>query len=152
MNGQTGSRSTGPFASRRRPISRRRFLRGSAVALALPFLESMVVPFARASAAAAPRRMFCICNNLGVLPRPFFPKDAGRDYTPSPYLQLLQEHRADFTVLSGVSHPNVDGGHPSDISFLTAAPHPASSSFRNTISLDQPGAEPVGDQKPVPPP
>ena len=41
MNPQTGSRSTAPFASRRRPISRRRFLRGSAVALALPFLDSM---------------------------------------------------------------------------------------------------------------
>jgi BMFP domain-containing protein YqiC len=114
------------------------------VAMALPILESMASPFARASATAVPRRMFCICNNLGVLPRPFFPDDAGRDYTPSPYLKLLQEHRADFTVLSGVSHPNVDGGHPSDISFLTAAPHPASSSFRNSISLDQLVAERIG--------
>src|SRR4051794_35318117 len=144
MNVQTGSRPKGAFASRRRPISRRRFLRGSAVAMALPFLESMGVPFARASAAAVPRRMFCICNNLGVLPRPFFPKDAGRDYTPSPYLKLLQEHRADFTVLSGVSHPNVDGGPPSDISFLTAAPHPASSSFPHSISLHQLVADRVG--------
>src|SRR4051812_23987623 len=38
----------------------------------------------------------------------------------------------------------VDGGHPSDIAFLTAAPHPASSSFRNTISLDQYIAERIG--------
>lgn len=88
--------------------------------------------------------MFCVCNNLGVLPEPFFPKNAGQDYTPSPYLKLLQEHRADFTVLSGVSHPFVDGGHPSDISFLTAAAHPASSSFRNSISLDQLVAERIG--------
>jgi hypothetical protein len=78
------------------------------------------------------------------LPEHFFPKDAGRDYTLSPYLKLLEEHRADFTVLSGVSHPFVDGGHPSDISFLTAAPHPASSSFRNSISLDQFVAERIG--------
>src|SRR3954466_8113377 len=145
MNPHTGSRFTARFASRRRPITRRRFLRGSAVAMALPFLESIAAPFARASAASAPRRMFCICNNLGVLPRPFFPSDAGRDYTPSPYLKLLQEHRDDFTVLSGVSHPNVDGGHPSDICFLTAAPHPASSSFRNSISLDQLVAERIGN-------
>jgi hypothetical protein len=114
------------------------------VALALPLLEAMRAPFARAADGPVPRRMFCICNNLGVLPEPFFPKDAGRDYTPSPYLKLLQEHRADFTVLSGVSHPFVDGGHPSDIAFLTAAPHPASSSFRNTISLDQLVAERIG--------
>jgi len=145
MNPQPGSPFPAPFASTRRPISRRRFLRGAAVAIALPWLESMGAPFTRAaSPAAAPRRIFCICNNLGVLPGPFFPTDAGRDYTPSPYLKLLQEHRADFTVLSGVSHPFVDGGHPSDISFLTAAPHPASSSFRNSISLDQLVAERIG--------
>ncbi len=148
MNLQTGSTFPVPFASTRRPVSRRRFLRGAAVAVALPLLEAMRAPFARGAAGPAPRRprrMFCICNNLGVLPGPFFPRDAGRDYTPSPYLKLLQEHRADFTVLSGVSHPFVDGGHPSDIAFLTAAPHPASSSFRNSISLDQLVAERIGN-------
>ena len=88
--------------------------------------------------------MFAICNNLGLLPDLFFPTGSGRDYVASPYLKLLEEHRKDFTVLNGVSHPNVDGGHPSDISFLTAAPHPASSSFRNTISLDQYIAERIG--------
>src|SRR4051812_20841690 len=146
MSPQSGSESAAPFASRRRPISRRRFLRGSAVAMALPFLESMRAPFARSANAPGPvpRRMFCICNNLGVLPKPFFPEGTGRDYALSPYLKHLEEHRADFTVLSGVSHPFVDGGHPSDICFLTAAPHPASSSFRNSISLDQLVAEKIG--------
>jgi BMFP domain-containing protein YqiC len=143
MNPQTGSPSPAPFASTRRPLSRRRFLRAAAVSLALPALEAMQAPFARAGG-PVPRRLFCVCNNLGVLPGPFFPTEAGRDYTPSPYLKLLQEHRADFTVLSGVSHPFVDGGHPSDIAFLTAAPHPASSSFRNSISLDQFVAERIG--------
>ena len=145
MDGQAGPRSGAASTSTRRAISRRRFLRGSAVAMSLPFLESMRAPFARAAAGPVPRRMFCICNNLGVLPGPFFPDGEGRDYPPSPYLRLLQEHRPDFTVLSGVSHPNVDGGHPSDIAFLTAAPHPASSSFRNSISLDQLVAERIGN-------
>jgi len=144
MNPQAGSTFHSRFAFTRCPIRRRRFLRGAAVAMALPFLESMKASFAWAAADSAPRRMFCICNNLGVLPEPFFPKDAGRKYTPSPYLKLLQDHREDFTVLSGLSHPFVDGGHPSDISFLTAAPHPASSSFRNSISLDQLVAERIG--------
>ena len=143
--------SRGPFVSRRRPISRRRLLRAAGVAMSLPFLESMTPPFARSALAAAespdgpPRRFFAICNNLGLLHDPFFPKDSGRGYTPSPYLQLLQEHRNDFTVMSGVSHPNVDGGHPSDIAFLTGAPHPASGSFRNSISLDQLIAERLGN-------
>lgn len=141
----------GPGSVRGQAIPRRRFLRGAGVAMSLPFLSAMAPAFARAGAPEAspdgkraPRRMLAICNNLGVLPEHFFPTDEGFDYQPSHYLTFLQEHRADFTVFSGVSHPNVDGGHPSDISFLTAAPHPASSSFRNSISLDQHVAEHVG--------
>ncbi len=88
--------------------------------------------------------MLGICNNLGLLGDQFFPTTAGRDYVASPYLALLQEHRQDFSVFSGVSHPNVDGGHPADVCFLTAAPHPGSSSFRNTLSLDQHIAEQIG--------
>jgi hypothetical protein len=129
----------------RRAISRRTMLRGVGVGLALPLLNAMS-PAARAQAPSAPRRMFAICNNLGLLPGEFFPADAGAGYAPSNYLKAIQEYRKDFTVFSGVSHPNVDGGHPADISFLTAAPHPASSSFRNTISLDQYVAERIGNQ------
>jgi hypothetical protein len=128
-----------------RAISRRAMLRGVGVGLALPFLNAMSPATARAQS-AGPRRMFAICNNLGLLPGEFFPADAGPDYAPSNYLKILQDFRKDFTVFSGVSHPNVDGGHPADISFLTAAPHPASSSFRNTISLDQYIAERIGIQ------
>jgi hypothetical protein len=43
-------------------------------------------------------------------------------------------------------HPNVDGGHPADVCFLTAAAHPGSGGFRNTISLDQFIAERIGPQ------
>jgi hypothetical protein len=57
---------------------------------------------------------------------------------------MLGEHRDDFTVFSGVWHPDVDGGHPADNCFLTAAPHPGSGGFRNTISLDQFAAERIG--------
>jgi hypothetical protein len=88
--------------------------------------------------------MLGICNNLGLLPDLFFPKGSGRDYAASPYLEALNAHRNNFTVFSGVSHPNVDGGHPADVCFLTAAPHPGSGSFRNTISLDQYIAEQIG--------
>lgn len=154
MNPTSNHKSFGrfPFVSSRRPLSRRGFLRGAGVALSLPFLEAMT-PTITAGAASpsvqggdgVPRRMLAICNNLGLLPDHFFPTEgAGRDYVPSPCLKLLQEHRDSFTVFNGVSHPNVDGGHPSDISFLTAAAHPASSSFRNSISLDQHIAERIG--------
>jgi hypothetical protein len=138
---------TPAFASTRRPVSRRGFLRGAGVALSLPMLDAMRPAFAREpDPAKAPRRLFAVCNNLGLLPEEFFPAQAsaGRDYTPSPYLEVLKDHRKDFTVFSGVMHPDVDGGHPADNCFLTAAPHPGNAGFRNTISLDQYAAERVG--------
>lgn len=133
-------------------MSRRRFLWGTGILLTLPMLDAMTPAFAAvrkmANAAATPggkpRRMFGICNNLGLLPENFFPKQGGRDYQLSPYLEGLKEHRNDFTVFSGVSHPDVDGGHPADNCFLTAAPHPGSAGFRNTISLDQYIGERIG--------
>ena len=134
-----------PYISLQRHLSRRRFLRGTGIALGLPLLEAMMPAFAKAAApAAAPRRMLAVCNNLGLLPDQFFPTGAGRDYQLSPYLEMLKEHREGFTVFSGVSHPDVDGGHPADNCFLTAAPHPGSGGFRNTISLDQYLAERIG--------
>jgi hypothetical protein len=142
-----------PFVSTRPALSRRNFLRGAGIVLSLPLLEAMRPVFAGALAAKVdasltpggkPRRVLAICNNLGVLPQNFFPKNTGADYELSPYLNLLKEHRNDFTVFSGVSHPDVDGGHPADNCFLTAAPHPGRGSFRNTISLDQYIGERIG--------
>lgn len=128
-------------------LARRSFLRSAGVALALPLLDAMRPALARDRANdPIPRRFLGICNNLGLLADEFFPKQAGKDYPLSPYLSLLERHRKDFTVVSGVSHPDVDGGHPADICFLTAAPHPSSGGFRNTISLDQYIAEHIGAQ------
>jgi hypothetical protein len=132
-------------------LSRRTFLRGAGVAMTLPLLESMSPAIAAdtvaaaAPAAAVPRRMVFICTTLGIHGPNFFPEGAGgRDYALSPYLQTLAAHRDRFTVFSGVSHPDVDGGHHSESSYLTAAAHPGSNSFRNTVSLDQLVAEKIG--------
>ena len=140
-----------PSLSLGRPLSRRKFLRGAGILMSLPMLEAMTPAFAGIAKTAAgaaptvkPRRMFGICNNLGLLPEHFFPKEDGPDYALSPYLEVLKEHRDDLTVFSGVWHPDVDGGHPADNCFLTAAPHPGSAGFRNTISLDQYISERIG--------
>src|SRR5215470_8912912 len=141
-----------PYLSTQRTFSRRKFLRGVGILLSLPMLDAMTPVFAGAVKRAAadatpggrPRRFFGICNNLGLLPEHFFPKESGRDYGLSPYLEVLKEHRNNFTVFSGVWHPDVDGGHPADNCFLTAAPHPGSAGFKNTISLDQYVGERIG--------
>ena len=129
------------------PISRRAFLRGAGVALALPYLDAMW-PRAFAADAAAPRRMVAICTSLGIYTPSLFPKESGRDYALTPYLQTIKDHRSDFTVFSGVSHPDQNGadGHTSEMTWLTSAKHPGLGGFRNTISLDQFVAEKIGIQ------
>lgn len=119
-----------------RRFSRRTFLRGAGVTLALPLLEVMT-PLRAQAAVTPPRRMICINTTLGLHTPNLFPSAAGKDYELTPYLEPLQEFRREFTVFSGLSHPEVDGGHPAEMCYLTAAPHPRADNFKNTISLDQ---------------
>jgi len=128
-----------------RRLTRRTLLRGTGVALALPLLESMF-PARAADRLPAPQRFVAINIPLGFHGPDFFPQQAGADYELSSYLQVAKEVRQDFTVISGTSHPDVDGGHSAEKSFLTAAPHPGAPSFTNTISLDQFLAKRIGDE------
>ena len=141
------NKPAGPAVVLRRVLPRRQFLRGAGVAFGLPILDAMRPAFAAGNGTGdVPRRMLAICNNLGLLPAGFFPAQPGKDYTPSPYLKVLDQFRDDYTVFSGVSHPDVDGSHASEVCFLTAAPHPANGGFRNSISLDQYMADRIGER------
>ena len=124
------------------PISRRTFLRTSGIALALPWLESLAV----AGGPAAPRRMVTVCTGFGLYGPSFFPEKAGRDYEASEYLKVLDGLRDQFTVFSGISHPEIGGDHASEACFLTSAKHPTAGGFRNTVSLDYVAAKHVGNQ------
>ena len=86
-----------------RQFDRRRFLRAAGVTLALPLLDGVRSLSGKEKASQTPRRMLLISNNLGVLPKSFFPKSNGRDYELSPYLQDLADCRNDFTVISGLA-------------------------------------------------
>src|SRR2546430_4695666 len=100
MNTRPTSNSAA-FISTRPALSRRKFLRGAGILLSLPLLDAMTPAFAAAArrrlgagaTPGRPHRMFGICNNLGLLPENFFPQDSGREYTLSPYLEGLREHR-----------------------------------------------------------
>src|SRR3954447_23630507 len=133
---------------------RRTMLRAAGVAVTLPLLDGMAPRRARAATAVSPpRRMVCINTPLGLHPPFFFPQAAGKDYELSPYLEALKEFRDDFSVISGLSHPDVGPSHDSNQSFLTAAPHPERrAGFRNRISLDQFAAEQIYGPAPFPPP
>jgi hypothetical protein len=129
-------------------LERRQFLRAAGVALALPCLDAFS-PLRASDAEGEPRRrMVCICMPLGLHAPNFFPEKAGKDYELTPYLELLQDYREDFTVVSGLTHPGMSSGfaHQATASFLTGVPGAGRPGFRNAISVDQLAAENIGDR------
>ncbi len=134
----------------RNRIDRRTFLRGTGVAIGLPILNAMPGAAGRAAdrrqSKQDVRRMLAICAPLGIHTPYLFPEQSGSDYQVTPYLEPLEALRDRFTVISGLQHPDVDGGHSAEQSFLTGAAHPGQPSFRNTISVDQFAAERIGHE------
>lgn len=121
--------------------NRRQFLKTSSVLLALPWLESL----APAAETAPPKRLVNICTSFGLYGPSFFPEAAGAEYKPSEYLEVLGDLRRQFTVFSGISHPEIGGDHASEACFLTSAKHPTAAGFRNTVSLDYVAAKHVAN-------
>jgi hypothetical protein len=118
------------------------------VALALPCLDAFSPARAAGVAIDPRRRMVCICAPLGLRPDNFFPEKTGKDYEATPYLEVLQDYREDFTVISGLTHTGMSSGfaHQSSAAFLTGVPGAGRIGFRNSISLDQLAAEHIGDK------
>ena len=128
-----------------KPISRRAALKASGVAIALPLLESME-PAIGHEPMAPPKRMVLICNALGLHSPSLFPRTSGTDYANTEYLELLKAHRSDFTLFSGLSHPDQNGREPHDteMTWLSAARNPGLGGFKNSISVDQYAAMKLG--------
>ena len=145
-------------------LDRRRFLRGSGIALALPCFES----FAGISVGAKQRnprkpelsakRLACFYMPDGV-PMPladdpayqdwaWFPHGSGKQFKLTKCLEPLEPLRDELTILSGFSHPSARNihGHSNADQFLTGAPTGPSGDYVNAISLDQEYATHIGDQ------
>ncbi len=126
--------------------SRRTFLRGAGVCLAVPALEALARPVAQAAATTPPRRMVCVGNEFGMYPKAFWPTEVGRDYRLPPLLEPLDEHRDRLTVFSHLDH-GLKGGHFAVHTFLTGVKSSEASGMPDGgISLDQRAAEFVGSQ------
>ncbi|TWU47470.1 hypothetical protein Poly51_52700 [Rubripirellula tenax] len=121
-------------------VDRRRILRGSGLALALPMLESISPRRATAAAVSSPRtkRLVTIGTYLGFHLPSFSPSEQGRDYTMSPVLKPLEDLRNEFSVFSGLDH-RAPNGHQNWKNYLTGKGTPG-------ISLDQIVAKSIGDQ------
>jgi len=140
-------------------LDRRRFLRGTGVALALPLFESVALSSpVPGTGSENLKRLACIYFPDGVpMPLPedpaykdwsWFPHGSGKDFTFSKVGEVFQPVRDDLTVLSGFSHPSARTvhGHSNSDQFLTAAATGSHGPYANTISLDQVYAAHVGDQ------
>ena len=119
--------------------------------MALPLLDAMTPIRTRASApvAAKPSRSVFVYIPNGVNGMTWQCTKDGTDFPLSPSLQPLEKHRNDFTVFSGLHHPNCLGeGHVCADTWLSGAKIEAQSGrkYENSISCDQVMAEVVGQK------
>jgi len=136
--------------------SRRSFLRGLGTLMALPALEALTprsYAAAKAAANATPTRMAFLYVPNGVNVAQWFPTGEGANYQLGPTLKALEEHRADFSIISGLAQDkarsNGDGGGDharSYASFLTGVQpkKTAGTDIHLGISVDQIAANKLG--------
>jgi hypothetical protein len=134
------------------PLHRRTFLRAAGVYIGLPLLDAMLpigLGAEQKAAAMRAKRMLLISRPLGYHAPNFFPEKAGKDYELTRYLKPLADHRADFTVFSGIAHRGYPGGHHAEVALFTGvAPERVRdmNDIRNSVSLDQEVAEKLGGE------
>ncbi len=125
-------------------LSRRNFLKGAGVAIALPVMESWSPPAWAAAAKNKPVKRFVgLSNNYGVYQKAFFPdaKQAGAGYDMPETLKSLEKHRKDVTLFQNLDH-GFTGGHQGVPVFLSGVrPVLAHNYPELNISLDQKLAE-----------
>lgn len=134
-------------------FSRRAFLRGTGVALALPWMETFAD---QSQADQTPRRFVSVYHPDGVgLPLKtdpawkdwsWFPRGGERDFVLTKVLDTLEPLRNDITIYSGLSHPAARQvhGHSNADQYLTGAATGGHGPYKNSISLDQVYAEYAG--------
>jgi hypothetical protein len=88
-------------------LSRRTFLRGAGVTMALPLLDAMVPAFAAQSRTAAgpPERFGVVYMPCGVYPDVWHPDEAGSDFTFKQVMRPLEPFRDKLVTVSGMQAP-----------------------------------------------
>ena len=140
-------------------LSRRTFLRGAGVTLALPLLDSMLpaqTPLAKT--AAAPKSRFCgIYVPHGATMDKWTPAQEGAGFEFTESLKPLEKYRNRVNVVTNLAHP-LAGGVGSDAGadharsaavFLSGA-HPEKGSVHVGVTVDQVLAEHIGQETPLP--
>ena len=145
-------------------LSRRRFLRGLGVCVALPAFESLGLagPLAAATgtkqlaatASGAPLRTAFVYFPNGAIPKAWWPTSAGADFQLKNSLQALAPYKSSIQVLGGLNHRTADGGADGggdhargNGTFLTGVRLKKSATdIRVGVSIDQVIARRIGER------
>lgn len=148
-------------------LSRRRFLRGAKVALALPWLPSLLPTTSGFAAGGGlspslgqdgtpPLRNAFIYFPNGVWEKDWTPAGTGSEFTLSPSLEPLSDLKSKLLVLSGLDKKHSHGGdghYAKTANFLTGMPVAKTTGkdiSSGGISIDQLLAQHLSGQTPLP--
>ena len=138
------------------PVSRRAFLRGVGVSMALPWLESYSVWSGEGSttrAAQPPVRFACLFSGNGFHSREWWARGEGAQMELGRVLESLRPHREKMLFLKGLYNQEalIGGIHSCQTGNLLTGAHLApGGEIRSGVSCDQVIAERMRDQTKVP--
>lgn len=133
----------------RNHISRRTFLRGAGVAMALPWLESVPVWSDVPAAAAFPKRFATLFMACGINPDHWWARGKGEMMELSKSLKPLAPLRNKLNVLTGLFNKNATGVgiHPGQTgNILSGAALQKGAELRGGVSMDQVLARHIGHE------
>jgi hypothetical protein len=139
-------------------LSRRTFLRGAGVTIALPFLESMVPAATPIRQTAASRTRFgAIYFPLGATMYKWTPEAEGTGFQFTEILEPLKPFRDRINVISDLSHPAAYGGGSatsnhtrSAAAYLSGANARLGAKAYLGVTMDQVAAQKIGQDTPMP--
>jgi hypothetical protein len=141
----------------RYPLSRRRFLRGVGVTMALPWMESLPVWGDQAGkvlkASEPPLRFAALFSGNGFHSKEWWAKGEGKDLQLGGVLKPLEPHREKVTFIRGLYNEEALKGniHSSQTgNLLSGAPLASGGEIRSGTSIDQLLAQRIGHQTKVP--
>jgi hypothetical protein len=140
-----------PSQSDRSHLSRRTFLRGAGVAMALPWLESIPVwgTAPAGGAAPCPKRFATLFMACGVNPDHWWARGSGAAMELSRTLEPMAPLKAKMNVLSGLfnKHATGVGIHPGQTgNILSGAALQRGAELRGGVSMDQVLARHIGQE------
>jgi hypothetical protein len=138
---------------RRIQVSRRTFLRGAGVTMALPWLESVPVwgfaPVAGGAPAPCPKRFAALFMACGINGDHWWAKGSGADMELSQSLQPLAPLKSKLNVVNGLFNKNATGVgiHPGQTgNILSGAALQKGAELKGGVSVDQVLARHIGQE------